>query len=116
MKFIVQSDHKSLIPIINDKESKLSARWNRRLMFISEFDCTTEYIPGKDNKTADFLSRRNNSIRIGLPELKVLQENDKEVETWRKKLDINVDDGILTKISKNGAQTILFPRYCNKRQ
>ena len=50
------TDHKSLQYIFTKKE--LNLRQRRWLELIKDYDCTTEYHPGKANVVADALSRR----------------------------------------------------------
>ena len=54
-KFTIKCDHKPLKFLLNSefKNAKIQ-RWG---LMISEFDCTIEYIIGKDNAGADMLSR-----------------------------------------------------------
>ena len=52
-KFIVETDHKNIIHVMNAVEGRL-ARW--RLM-MQELDFTVQHIPGKENVIADALSR-----------------------------------------------------------
>ena len=54
-KFTIKCDHKPLKFLLNSefKNAKIQ-RWG---LMISEFDCTIEYIVGKDNAGADMLSR-----------------------------------------------------------
>ena len=55
VKFVARTDHQALKFLqIQEKLSYRQARW---LMALQEFDFTVEYLPGKFNNVADYLSR-----------------------------------------------------------
>lgn len=59
-KFTLQTDHKPLIAIFGDKRgipTMAASRLQRWALFLSSFDFKIEYIVGKNNVNADFLSR-----------------------------------------------------------
>ena len=52
------TDHKPLIPIINQKDlDDVPIRCQRMLMRLMQFNCLTEYLPGKSLSVPDALSR-----------------------------------------------------------
>ncbi|GKF74902.1 putative reverse transcriptase domain-containing protein [Tanacetum coccineum] len=55
-KCMVFTDHKSLQPILNQKESNMRQR--RWLELLSDYDCKIRYHPRKANVVADALSRK----------------------------------------------------------
>ena len=57
LSFIVQTDHKPLLSIINKPIDKVSNRLQRWILNIQHFDFTLEHIAGKSNLIADGLSR-----------------------------------------------------------
>lgn len=74
-KFIIRTDHQPLVWLSSLKEpnSKLQ-RWKIKL---NEFDYDIEYVKGKDNKVADFLSRINaKTHQINLNEIEEDQRSD----------------------------------------
>lgn len=108
--FVLQVDHKPLVSILEKKDCNLSPKWTRRLLEISCYDFKIEYVPGKLNREADFLSRAINAIRIEVPNLKTLQENDVELS----KIEIGSEgffkeNGILKKQLNNGGSAIVLP-------
>lgn len=67
VKFILQSDHKPLIPLINNKNlADAPVRCQRLLMRLARYSPSAEYVPGKYMVIADTLSRdvhnNNNSV------------------------------------------------------
>ena len=54
-QFVCQTDHKPLLALV--KSSPANGRHARYLLTLEEFDFTLNYIPGKKNVAADFLSR-----------------------------------------------------------
>lgn len=54
-KFLVQSDHRPLTYLFNMKDP--NSKLTRMRLDLAEYDFDIEYIPGKDNVTADALSR-----------------------------------------------------------
>lgn len=56
-KVIVQTDHKPLIWLSKTSKRELNGRLARWIVTMLDFDIEIEYIPGKINKVADFLSR-----------------------------------------------------------
>lgn len=55
--FVVYTDHKPLTFAFNQKERQCSPRQFNHLDFISQFTTEIKYIEGKNNVTADFMSR-----------------------------------------------------------
>ena len=58
-KFTIKTDHKPLKYLLSSPQQ--NARVMRWAVTLSQYDCDIEYIPGKNNCTADFLSRVNNT-------------------------------------------------------
>ena len=56
IKFEICTDHKPLVTVLSAKSKPLSARIERWLLCLQQFQYTLTYIPGKDN-AADVLSR-----------------------------------------------------------
>ena len=56
-KFVIYTDHKSLISSFNKPSENHSPRQVRQLSYLTQFDCDLKHIPGKQNITADCLSR-----------------------------------------------------------
>ena len=59
VKFRVQSDHQPLMFLATSQ--KLNARLMRWSLLLQPYNFTVEYIPGKENVGADFLSRHPTS-------------------------------------------------------
>lgn len=85
-KFTIRTDHRPLVWLNSLKEpnSKLQ-RWRIRL---NEYDFDIEYVKGKDNKVADFLSR----INIDKNEINMLEEEEGEVNSDRATIHSGVED------------------------
>ena len=54
--FVVETDHKPLLPLFNNPNSFPPLRIERWLLYLQQFDFKLVYCPGKDN-AADYLSR-----------------------------------------------------------
>ena len=59
-KFILYTDHKSLKYLFSQKE--LNLRQQRWLEFLAPYDLDILYTPGKGNRVADALSRKQQSV------------------------------------------------------
>ena len=58
MKFILETDHKPLVPLLNSKHlDSLPPRILRFRLRLSRFDYSVQHVPGKELYTADTLSR-----------------------------------------------------------
>ncbi|XP_055386956.1 repetitive organellar protein-like [Condylostylus longicornis] len=80
VRFTIKTDHRPLVWLNSLKEpnSKLQ-RWRIKL---NEFNFDIEYVKGKDNKVADFLSRINvENNEINVLQNNVLSENQSGVAT-----------------------------------
>ena len=65
--FTIQTDHLPLVHAFTKKSDPISARQQRHLSAISEFNCSLQHIPGKNNPVADALSRNSiSSVSMGL--------------------------------------------------
>lgn len=86
-KFTIKTDHRPLVWLSSLKEpnAKLQ-RWRIRL---NEYDFSIEYVKGKENVVADFLSR----IDANKCEINVLQRNDSELATIHSGIE-DLDDHI----------------------
>lgn len=82
-QFCIYTDHKPLTFAFNQRHDKASPRQLRHLDFIGQHTVDIRHVPGKENITADALSRLN---AISLPssldysELSKDQENDEELK------------------------------------
>lgn len=57
-KFLIESDHKPLIPLLNTKQlDRLPPRVLRFRLRLTQYDYAVEHVPGKNLHTADALSR-----------------------------------------------------------
>lgn len=80
--FIIHTDHKPLIYLNN--MSPYNSKIQRILIELADYSFTIKYRPGKDNETADFLSRLNkenkfltsNSVPNLPKELKIIEKVD----------------------------------------
>ena len=54
--FIVETDHKPLVPLFNNPNSRPPLRIERWLLYLQQFQFTLRYCPGSEN-AADYLSR-----------------------------------------------------------
>ena len=55
--FVIETDHKPLISLFNNPNSRPPLRFERWLLFLQQFDFTLRYCPGKEN-AADYFSRQ----------------------------------------------------------
>ena len=55
--FVIYTDHKSLVNSFNKPSETHSPRQVRHLSYLTQFNCDILHLPGKDNVTADCLSR-----------------------------------------------------------
>ncbi|GBP07762.1 Retrovirus-related Pol polyprotein from transposon 17.6 [Eumeta japonica] len=82
-KFKIRTDHQPIKYLQAKYKGKdLSPRHQRWLLKLGEYDCEIEYLKGKENKVADFLSRLENSENM---------ENTKE-GTFLKNVEDNTSD------------------------
>ena len=80
LQFTVETDHKPLVPLLNSIDlSKMPARILRFRLRLMRFSPEVRYVPGKQQLTADALSR----APVGTPELQD-KELVSEVETFAK--------------------------------
>ena len=99
--FTIQTDHLPLVHAFTKKTDPISARQQRHLSAISEYNCTLQHVPGKQNPVADALSRNSiASVSVGLdytnlatlqhsaPDLPDLQDSSSSLQ-WQ---DIPIDD------------------------
>ena len=83
--FTIQTDHLPLVHAISKKTDPVSARQQRHLSAISEYNCTLRHVPGKKNPVADALSRISiSAVSTGidyrqLAELQQQHTNDPEL-------------------------------------
>ena len=87
--FTIQTDHLPLVYAFTKKLDPHSARQQRHLCEIFEFNCTQQHVPGKKNPVADALSRNLiSSVCLGLDYelLARLQQQDPEMLTCRTSL------------------------------
>ena len=91
--FTIQTDHLPLVHALSKKTDPLSARQQRHLSAISEYNCTLKHVPGKKNPVADALSRISiSSVSTGIdyPHLAALQQqhhDDPEIHDPASSLD-----------------------------
>ena len=65
--FTIQTDHLPLVHAFTKKSDPISARQQRHLSAISEFNCSLHHVPGKRNPVADALSRNSiSAVSVGL--------------------------------------------------
>ena len=69
-KFVIETDHKPLVPLFSNPCSCLPLRLERWMLYLQQFDFELHYCSGKDN-AADYLSRH------AIP---ATQNNEKESE------------------------------------
>ena len=99
--FTIQTDHKPLVNALVKSGEPWSARQQRHLSAIAEYNCVMEYVPGKKNPVADALSRVEiNSVHLGISykELADAQCSDPETAASRTSItklkweDLPLDD------------------------
>lgn len=97
-KFLVRTDHKPLVMILNKPLVRAPPRLQRMLLRLQQYDFTIEYKPGKDMTVADTLSRLPSpgndktidldltvgQVRFSTERIKSLQEETKRDPTLSK--------------------------------
>lgn len=81
--FVIYTDYKPLVTAFEQKSEKASPRQIRHLDYVGQFTTNIEYVVGKDNITADFLSRIETIdflSTLDYSKLQTQQENDKELK------------------------------------
>lgn len=73
------TDHKPLVFAFNQSLDKASPRQIRYLDYVSQFTTDIQHVAGKDNVTADFLSRIN-SIELPIDFDRIADEQQKDTE------------------------------------
>jgi len=107
--FTIYTDHKPIVTAFEQKSSKASPRQLRHLDFISQFTTNIEYIAGKKNITADFLSRIEAidfPTTIDYDSLQTHQENDAELQHL-----LTANTGLVLKKLKFGTNDTYI--YCD---
>jgi transposase InsO family protein len=83
-RFKIFTDHKPLIYSFLQKRDKASPRQVRQLDFISQYSTEIHHIEGKDNSTADALSRidaiSTQPVTITSEEISIAQDSDSELK------------------------------------
>ena len=73
--FIVHTDHKPLVPLLNAKDiDAVPLRCQRLLLRMMKFNAKAEYIPGKLLVVADTLSRHPSSAALNLEEVELSED------------------------------------------
>lgn len=111
-KFTLKTDHKPLIGMLKNRKCPFGARWNARFIYITSHDMDIEYIKGERNQVPDALSRLVGAvIGINWNSLEEAQKFDREVqEELANGKDIILNDGVVTKILKDGTQVVVLPQ------
>ena len=94
--FKILTDHLPLVHAFKKKSDQNSARQQRHLAAISEFNCTLEHLPGKNNTVADALSRNISAAVLGLDiqRLHALQkEEEEEAKAYNSLQLIKINEG-----------------------
>lgn len=81
--FVIYTDHKPLVTAFEQKSVKASPRQLRQLDYIGQYTTSLEYVSGKDNIPADFLSRIetiNFPGTLDYEKLQIQQDNDPELK------------------------------------
>lgn len=84
-EFQLLTDHKPLVPLINDKDlDQTPIRIQRLLMRLLRFNCKAVHIPGKQLVVADTLSRHSTSLLYKVDELamEVAEYTDSVCDNW----------------------------------
>ena len=80
--FTIRTDHKPLVHALPMSKEPTSERQRRHL---SEYNCTIEHVPGKENLVADALSRNIYTVQLGLDYRQVAKAQESEQNTPAKK-------------------------------
>ncbi|XP_026695294.2 uncharacterized protein LOC113475388 [Ciona intestinalis] len=88
--FVILTDHKPLVSALTGRFESASARQSRHLSYISEYNCTMEFLKGDENVIADCLSRPEiNAIFtdcasiVDYESMANAQSNDESVQSLR---------------------------------
>ena len=103
--FTIRTDHKPLVHALTMSKEPTSERQRRHLSAISEYNCTIEHVPGKENLVADALSRNITAIQLGLDykQIAEAQESDQEIQQLKNSRSLS-----LKKITLEGSNTAIW--------
>jgi len=88
------TDHKSLKYLISQKE--LNMRQRRWVELIKDYDCVTDYHPGKANVVADALSRKGKTVMIDVEHKE--QESIVELKKMGLRLSVGPEGSLLAQL------------------
>lgn len=97
---VVRTDNKPVLSLL--KSNECDGRIARYLASIMDFNVTFEYLPGKQNTFADFLSRNVNVLTRGI------KKNEFNINDISNIIRAQNNDEYCNKISKNIRNNVLF--------